>query len=134
MDIQPSLSLRESEEIRKMNISCRVGLDNCMGTLAVTGVRSQVGGLLSLPPRSEPLHTKDIKSQAGLIANCMEGPGFLSFPPHEQEWTKWHSGLKHYIAVLEALLQTRVHSRAVPQPAVAGSHVGRRTIGPASYG
>ena len=36
--------------------------------------------------------------------------------------------------MLEVLLQTQVHSRAVPQPAVAGSPVGQRTIGPALSG
>ena len=40
--------------------------------------------------------------------------------------------MEHCIPVLEALLQTRVHSRAVPQLAVAGSPIGGRTNGPAS--
>jgi hypothetical protein len=34
----------------------------------------------------------------------------------------------------KALLQTRVHSWAVVQPAVSGCPIGRRTIGPASSG
>jgi hypothetical protein len=36
--------------------------------------------------------------------------------------------------VLEASLQTRVRSRAVSQPAVIGSPIGWRTIGPAASG
>ena len=41
---------------------------------------------------------------------------------------EWRSGLRHCIIVLEALLQTRVNSRAVPQPAVAVSPLGQGTI------
>jgi hypothetical protein len=45
---------------------------------------------------------------------------------------KWRRGLRHCVAVLEASLQTLVWSQAVLQPAVIGSPIGRRTIGPAS--
>ena len=43
-------------------------------------------------------------------------------------------GLKHCISVIEASLQTLVQSRAVSQPAVIKSPIGRHTIGPASSG
>ncbi|KAM9485859.1 nucleoporin NUP35-like isoform 1-T1 [Salvelinus alpinus] len=45
---------------------------------------------------------------------------------------EWYSGLRHCISSLEALLQTLVRVQAVSQPAVIGSPIGQRTIGPAS--
>ena len=44
------------------------------------------------------------------------------------------SGLRPCIAVLEASLQTRVPFRAVSQPAVIGSPIRRRIIGPELFG
>jgi hypothetical protein len=47
---------------------------------------------------------------------------------------EWRNGLRHCISVLEESLQTLVRSQALSQPAVIGSPIGRRTIGPASSG
>jgi hypothetical protein len=47
---------------------------------------------------------------------------------------EWHSGLRHWISVLEVSLQTLVRSWAVSQPVVIGTPIGKRTISPASSG
>ena len=44
---------------------------------------------------------------------------------------EWLSGLKHCISVQEVPLQSVVRFQAVSQPAVIGSPIGQRTIGPA---
>jgi hypothetical protein len=47
---------------------------------------------------------------------------------------EWRSGLRHYISVPEASLQTLVRFQAVSQLSVVGSPIGQCTIGPASLG
>jgi hypothetical protein len=53
---------------------------------------------------------------------------------HQYLAPEWHSGLRLWISVHEASLQTLVRSLAVSQPAVIGSPIGRCTIGPALSG
>ena len=47
---------------------------------------------------------------------------------------EWHSDIRHYMAVLEASLQTQLWAQALSQPAATGRPMRQRTIGPESSG
>ena len=47
---------------------------------------------------------------------------------------EWHRGLRHCISVKEASLHSLIRIQAVSHPAVIGSPIGRRTIGPVLSG
>lgn len=78
----------------------------------------------------------ELKHNVSFIAIC-ENPSqcvILVLQTYGFGAPEWRNGLRYCISVLEASLQTLVRFQAVSQPAVIGSPIGRRTIGPASSG
>jgi hypothetical protein len=97
----------------------------------LTPVQRQTQGRLSAHIRSSGYKIKykcGFKVVTGVIMRGFMIKGPQSGPP------EWCSGLEHCIAMLDALLQTWVHSRDVPRPAADGSPIGRHTIVRGGFG